>query len=115
MIVFKLERERPACATHGNTLYYVKDRYLRTYDFATQRDNPLMSIRRAGNAGANQARSWQGERKQQCSCPDAGTPIALPHAMELQGVGYVGLAGFPWAYRPRGVGAWQSQCRWWRV
>lgn len=54
MIVFKLERERPACATHGTTLYYVKDRYLRTYDFATQRDNPLMSIRRAGSAGANQ-------------------------------------------------------------
>ncbi|KXZ40980.1 hypothetical protein GPECTOR_1057g333 [Gonium pectorale] len=54
MIVPKLERERPACATHGNVLYYVKDRYLRTYDFATQRDNPLMSICRAGNAGANQ-------------------------------------------------------------
>ncbi|PNW73616.1 hypothetical protein CHLRE_13g565850v5 [Chlamydomonas reinhardtii] len=54
MIVFKLERERPACAVHANTLYYVKDRYLRTYDFATQRDNPLMSIRRAGSAGANQ-------------------------------------------------------------
>lgn len=35
MIVFKLERERPAYATHGNTLYYIKDRYLRTYDFAT--------------------------------------------------------------------------------
>ncbi|KXZ49727.1 hypothetical protein GPECTOR_20g584 [Gonium pectorale] len=54
MIVPKLERERPACATHGNVLYYVKDRFLRTYDFATQRDNPLMSICRAGNAGANQ-------------------------------------------------------------
>lgn len=24
MIVFKLERERPAYATHGTTLYYVK-------------------------------------------------------------------------------------------
>lgn len=35
MIVFKLERERPAYATHGNILYYIKDRYLRTYDFAT--------------------------------------------------------------------------------
>jgi coatomer protein complex subunit alpha (xenin) len=34
MIVFKLERERPAYALHGNTLYYVKDRYLRTYDLA---------------------------------------------------------------------------------
>jgi hypothetical protein len=56
MIVFKLERERPACAVHGSTLYYVKDRYLRTYDFTNQRDNPLMAIRRSGSAGANQAR-----------------------------------------------------------
>lgn len=34
MIVFKLERERPAYAIHGSTLYYVKDRYLRTHDLA---------------------------------------------------------------------------------
>jgi len=56
MIVFKLERERPAFSTHQNMLYYVKDRYLRTYDFATQRDNPLIAIRRTGSAGANQVR-----------------------------------------------------------
>lgn len=37
MIVFKLERERPAYALHGNTLYYVKDRYLRTFDLAQVR------------------------------------------------------------------------------
>ena len=48
MIVFKLERERPAYATNGGTLYYVKDRYLRTYDYASARDNPLISIRRPG-------------------------------------------------------------------
>eukprot|EP00241_Pyramimonas_parkeae_P000140 CAMPEP_0114250424 /NCGR_PEP_ID=MMETSP0058-20121206/14690_1 /TAXON_ID=36894 /ORGANISM="Pyramimonas parkeae, CCMP726" /LENGTH=1223 /DNA_ID=CAMNT_0001364079 /DNA_START=173 /DNA_END=3845 /DNA_ORIENTATION=- len=55
MIVFKLERERPAYHNHGDTLYYVKDRYLRTYDYAQQRDNPLMfSIRRPGTTGANQ-------------------------------------------------------------
>eukprot|EP00197_Chlamydomonas_leiostraca_P002770 CAMPEP_0202857082 /NCGR_PEP_ID=MMETSP1391-20130828/157_1 /ASSEMBLY_ACC=CAM_ASM_000867 /TAXON_ID=1034604 /ORGANISM="Chlamydomonas leiostraca, Strain SAG 11-49" /LENGTH=1227 /DNA_ID=CAMNT_0049535841 /DNA_START=68 /DNA_END=3751 /DNA_ORIENTATION=+ len=53
MIVFKLERERPAYSTHANVLYYVKDRYLRTYDFQSQRDNPLISIRRAGSAGTN--------------------------------------------------------------
>jgi hypothetical protein len=34
MIVFKLERERPAYASYGNTLYYIKDRYLRTFDYA---------------------------------------------------------------------------------
>lgn len=54
MIVFKLERERPAYSMHGNMLYYVKDRYLRTYDYASQRDNPLIAIRRAGSVGANQ-------------------------------------------------------------
>lgn len=51
MIVFKLERERPAYATHGTILYYIKDRYLRTFDFVTGRDNPLISIRRPANAG----------------------------------------------------------------
>eukprot|EP00245_Coleochaete_scutata_P006026 TRINITY_DN20136_c0_g1_i1.p1 TRINITY_DN20136_c0_g1~~TRINITY_DN20136_c0_g1_i1.p1 ORF type:complete len:1228 (-),score=277.17 TRINITY_DN20136_c0_g1_i1:960-4643(-) len=54
MLVFKLERERPAYAVHGGILYYVKDRYLRTYDFASLRDNPLISIRRPGATGTNQ-------------------------------------------------------------
>jgi coatomer protein complex subunit alpha (xenin) len=52
MIVFKLERERPAYAHHQGTLYYVKDRYLRSYDYQSQRDNPLISIRRAGSAAS---------------------------------------------------------------
>jgi hypothetical protein len=51
MIVFKLERERPAYSTSGGLLYYVKDRYLRTYDFASQRDNPLVIVRRVGTSG----------------------------------------------------------------
>ncbi|KAF6256969.1 COPI alpha subunit C-terminus-domain-containing protein [Scenedesmus sp. NREL 46B-D3] len=55
MIVFKLERERPAYASYGTTLYYVKDRYLRTFDYEAGRDNPLISIRRPANAGMNQA------------------------------------------------------------
>lgn len=46
MIVFKLERERPASCTSGGSLYYVKDRHLRCYDFATERDNPLIVTRR---------------------------------------------------------------------
>jgi coatomer protein complex subunit alpha (xenin) len=54
MIVFKLERERPAHATHGSTLYYIKDRYLRTYEYTSQRDNPLISIRRPGSNGSGQ-------------------------------------------------------------
>eukprot|EP01087_Luapelamoeba_hula_P004330 TRINITY_DN1425_c0_g1_i1.p1 TRINITY_DN1425_c0_g1~~TRINITY_DN1425_c0_g1_i1.p1 ORF type:complete len:1081 (-),score=150.06 TRINITY_DN1425_c0_g1_i1:28-3270(-) len=47
LIVFKLERERPAYVTFKGTLFYVKERYLRTYDFATTRDVPVMSIRKS--------------------------------------------------------------------
>eukprot|EP01018_Ginkgo_biloba_P037150 Gb_15817 [translate_table: standard] len=54
MIVFKLERERPAYIVYGGSLYYIKDRYLRTYEFATQKDNPLIPIRRPGSTGTNQ-------------------------------------------------------------
>ena len=55
MIVFKLERERPAYATHGTMLYYVKDRHLRSYDFTNQRDTALITIRRPGITGATSA------------------------------------------------------------
>ena len=58
MIVFKLERERPAYATHQGNLYYVKDRYLRHSESANQRENPLISFRRPGTNGTNQVLSW---------------------------------------------------------
>jgi len=51
MLVFKLERERPAYAVHGEVLYYVKERFLRTYDFSSQRDNPLITLRRNTTSG----------------------------------------------------------------
>ncbi|KAG9480760.1 hypothetical protein GDO78_010170 [Eleutherodactylus coqui] len=45
MIVFKLERERPAYAVHGNILYYVKDRFLRQLDFNSSKDVAVMQLR----------------------------------------------------------------------
>ena len=51
MIVFKLERERPASCTSGGSLYYVKDRHLRCYDFASERDNPIIVTRRLSATG----------------------------------------------------------------
>ncbi|XP_069119880.1 coatomer subunit alpha-like isoform X1 [Argopecten irradians] len=48
MLIFKLERERPAYAVHNNILYYVKERYLRRLDFTTNKDNPVMQLRGAG-------------------------------------------------------------------
>lgn len=46
MIVFKLERERPAYAVHGSVLYYVKDRFLRQLDFNSSKDVAVMQLRR---------------------------------------------------------------------
>jgi len=48
MIVFKLERERPAYASHAGRMFYVKDRYLRTCEYSSGRDVPTLSLRRAG-------------------------------------------------------------------
>lgn len=45
MIIFKLERERPAFAVHNNLLYYVKDRYLRRLDFNASKDVALLQLR----------------------------------------------------------------------
>ncbi|GLJ44328.1 hypothetical protein SUGI_0928100 [Cryptomeria japonica] len=54
MLVFKLERERPAYVVCGGSLYYIKDRFLRAYEFSTQKDNQLIPVRRSGSTGMNQ-------------------------------------------------------------
>ncbi|KAG1354429.1 coatomer subunit alpha-1 [Cocos nucifera] len=54
MIVFKLERERPAFSVSGDTLFYVKDRFLRFYEFSSQKDNQVVPIRRPGSVSLNQ-------------------------------------------------------------
>ena len=45
MIIYKLERERPAFAVNQNLLYYVKDRFLRRLDFSTSKDVAVMQLR----------------------------------------------------------------------
>jgi coatomer protein complex subunit alpha (xenin) len=49
LIVFKLERERPPFAVHQDTLYYIRDKYVRAYDFNTGSDIGLLSIRKFGS------------------------------------------------------------------
>jgi coatomer subunit alpha len=55
MIVFKLERERPAFAVSGDTLLFVKDRFLRSVEFSSGKDTQLIPIRRPGSVSLNQA------------------------------------------------------------
>ena len=45
MIVFKLERERPAYALHGNLLYYVKNSVLRRLDMTKSKDVGLVQLK----------------------------------------------------------------------
>ncbi|KAJ1770968.1 hypothetical protein LPJ74_002768 [Coemansia sp. RSA 1843] len=47
LLVFKLERERPAATIHHNSLFYVKDSQVRLHDFSTGNDAPMVSIRSA--------------------------------------------------------------------
>ncbi|GAA0174553.1 vesicle coat protein [Lithospermum erythrorhizon] len=54
MIVFKLERERPAFSASGDSLLYVKDRFLRIFEYSTQRDTQLIPLRRPGSNILNQ-------------------------------------------------------------
>ncbi|KAG6422659.1 hypothetical protein SASPL_113036 [Salvia splendens] len=49
MIVFKLERERPAFSVSGDSVLYVKDWFLPTFEYSTQKDTQLMPIRRPGS------------------------------------------------------------------
>ena len=51
LVVFKLERERPAYHCQDKTVFYVKDRYLRSFEIGTGKDVPLMPIRKHSNAG----------------------------------------------------------------
>ncbi|XP_050443859.1 coatomer subunit alpha-like [Adelges cooleyi] len=48
MVVFKLERERPAFTQFGNYLYYVKERFLHRLDFSTHKVNTVMQLRGGG-------------------------------------------------------------------
>lgn len=49
LIVFKLERERPAYSLHQNQLFYVKEKILRVHDFSNNSDQSVLSVKRLGN------------------------------------------------------------------
>lgn len=52
VMVFKLERERPASSLYQNTLFYVtKDKHVKSYDFSKNVESPsLLSLRKFGNS-----------------------------------------------------------------
>ncbi|GLJ14131.1 hypothetical protein SUGI_0226730 [Cryptomeria japonica] len=63
----KLEIEMPAYVVFGGLLLYIKDRFLRTYHFATQKDNPLIPIRIPGSSGPNQGPRSLSYRPTECA------------------------------------------------
>lgn len=46
LIVFKLERERPAFSVTQESTFYVKDKFIRCFTFNSVNDTPVMSINR---------------------------------------------------------------------
>ena len=48
--MFKLERERPALSLYQNQLFYIKDKFLRIYDYSKSHDSPVIAIRKTANA-----------------------------------------------------------------
>ncbi|KAJ1324328.1 coatomer subunit alpha [Microdochium nivale] len=52
VMVFKLERERPASTVHQNSLFFInKDKHIRSFDFQKNTESPtLLSLKRLGNA-----------------------------------------------------------------
>ncbi|KAM4062278.1 coatomer WD associated domain-containing protein [Hirsutella rhossiliensis] len=52
VMVFKLERERPASATHQNVLFYInKEKHVKSYDFQKNAESPtLVSLKKLGSA-----------------------------------------------------------------
>lgn len=52
VMVFKLERERPASAIYQNQLFYItKDKSVKSYDFAKNVESPpMLSLRKLGSA-----------------------------------------------------------------
>lgn len=49
LIVFKLDRERPAFSLHGNMLFYIRDKHVRACDLNTGADSSVISVRKLGN------------------------------------------------------------------
>lgn len=45
MVVFKLERERPAFTIYKDLLFYVKGKVLRRLDFNTKKDSPVLQLK----------------------------------------------------------------------
>ena len=56
MIVFKFERERPAFAVHQNSVFYVKDWFIRHFDLSTGTDSSVIGIRKSSGLN-NQPRT----------------------------------------------------------
>jgi coatomer protein complex subunit alpha (xenin) len=48
MVIFKIERERPAATISGDSLFYIKDKYLRMQNIQSKNDLPLVGVQKKG-------------------------------------------------------------------
>lgn len=80
--MFKLERERPAFVVAQDTLYYIKDKFVRAYNFLTMVDAPVIAIRRGqvGQSSPPKTLSYNPAEHAVlvCSINDGGTYELYP-------------------------------------
>ena len=63
MIIFKLERERPASCVHEGVLYFVKDRFLRKYTLGSGKDVAVIQLKQSVYSIREREREREGERE----------------------------------------------------
>ncbi|KAI9291125.1 Coatomer, alpha subunit [Neoconidiobolus thromboides FSU 785] len=57
MIIFKLERERPAMSILQDTMLYVKENHVRIHNFTNGSDSPVITIKKEGGSYTSPPRS----------------------------------------------------------
>ncbi|KAJ7307546.1 hypothetical protein JRQ81_009571 [Phrynocephalus forsythii] len=101
MIVFKLERERPAYAVHGSLLYYVKDRFLRQLDFNSSKDVAVMQLRSGSKFPVfNMSYNPAENAVLLCTAPDQSSPACKSNWAAPEGKRSSGLTAV-WVARNR--------------
>ena len=97
LIVFKLERERPAYTTYKgkkkDTLYYIKDRHLRAYDFSSGKDTPKMAVRKTSSSWKPFSLSYNAAEKAVLVSSETGASSDSSSGSNTSSLGSSGNSG----------------------
>lgn len=86
LIVFKLERERPAYTIHQNSLFYVRDKSLHCYDFNSNDDVSVAIVKRGnGSQAAPRTVSYNPTEKMALVCTPIDNGVVELYTLQKDG------------------------------